>query len=210
MIASARAILPMLLVAGMLGGCGRGAPIPTDTYYRLAAPRITAEPGPPLADGGILVEAFEADALYRERPLLFSEDAANLTLKQYHHHHWQESPPRLLREQLVLYLRAAHAAPWVAGRADQAPAMVVRGRIRRFEHIIGADAVTARVALELQLLGQDGEMLMLRDYQRDEPAAGKDVASVVAATDAALNSVFEQFLADARAAVRAPATGRSP
>lgn len=210
MIASARAILPLLLVAGMLGGCGRSAPIPTDTYYRLAAPRVAAAAGQPLADGGILVEAFQADALYRERPLLFSEDAADLTLKQYHHHHWQESPPRLLREQLILYLRAANAAPWVASRADQAPALTIRGRIRRFEHIIGADAVTARVALELQLLGPDGSVLMLRDYQRDEPAASKDVASVVAAMDVAVNSVFERFLADARAAVRAPATGRPP
>ncbi len=210
MIAFARAIAPLLLVAGMLGGCGSSAPIPTDTYYRLADPRVAAAAGPPLVDGGILVEAFQADALYRERPLLFSEDAADLTLKQYHHHHWQESPPRLLREQLILYLRAADAAPWVASRADETPALTVRGRIRRFEHIIGADAVTARVGLELQVLGQDGGVLVLRDYHHDEGAAGKDVASVVRAMDAAVNSVFGRFLADARAAVRAHATDRPP
>lgn len=209
MSASGRAILLWVLVAGLLDGCGRSTPIPTDTYYRLAAPRAGAA-APLLDDGGIVVEAFDADSLYRERPLLFSEDAANLTLKQYHHHHWQESPPRLLREQLILFLRAANAAPWVASRAEQAPMLTVRGRIRRFEHIIGEDAVTARVALELQLVGPGGSVLLLRDYQRDEQAPAKDVASVVAAMDSALNTLFEQFLADARRSAAAPRTESAP
>ncbi len=210
MSASGRAILLWVLVAGLLDGCGRSVPIPTDTYYRLAAPRAAAAAGPLLDSGGIVVEAFDADSLYRERPLLFSEDAANLTLKQYHHHHWQESPPRLLREQLILFLRAAGAAPWVGDRAEPAPTMTIRGRIRRFEHIIDSDAVTARVAIELQLLGQDGRVLLLRDYQRDEPAPAKDVASVVAAMDTAVNALFEQFLADARRSASAPGADTAP
>jgi ABC-type uncharacterized transport system auxiliary subunit len=88
--------------------------------------------------------------------------------------------------------------------SDTEADLTVQGRIKRFEHILGKDAVTARVARELRLLDRGGRVLVSGDYQAEQRAAARDVASVVSALDAALNEVFGRFLDDARQASTAP------
>jgi ABC-type uncharacterized transport system auxiliary subunit len=158
----------------------------------------------PLTAGALYVAQLGSGSLYRERALLYSDDAENLTVKQYHYHFWEEAPPRLLRQQLIQYLRASGAAPRVLYDSDTEADLTVQGRIKRFEHILGKDAVTARVALELRLLDRGGRVLVSGDYQAEQRAAARDVASVVSALDAALNEVFGRFLDDARQASTAP------
>jgi ABC-type uncharacterized transport system auxiliary subunit len=200
-----RVVALVLLAAA--GGCGRGAAVPSDTYYRLAP--VAAVPAAPITDQTLVVDAVDADSLYRDRALLYSEDAANLTLKQYHYHHWQESPPRMLQLQLRDFLRAHGASPTVVTRdPGNDAALHVQSRIERFEHLISGGNVTARVALEFTLVGgAGGQPLLNRAYSIDKPAASADVAAVVAAMDAAVNEVFSRFIADARTTIP-PATGK--
>lgn len=189
-----------LVLALSLAGCGRSAPVPTDTYYRLAP--IHSPQNRHLVDGTLLIEAIEADVLYRERALLYSEDAADLTLKQYHYHHWEEAPPRLLQLHLQEFLRAAGAATNVTLRDnDNSAALHVHGRLFRFEHILGGDTVTARVGMELSLVDRNGHTLTQHQYVVDKPAASRDVEAVVQATDEAVNEVFARFLDDAAKSV---------
>jgi cholesterol transport system auxiliary component len=198
-------VIALLLLAAC-GGCGRSSPVPSETYYRLAP--VTGGESAPITDGQLVVDLFEADSLYRERALLYSEDPANITLKQYHYHHWQEAPPRLLQQQLRDYLRAHGAAPIVTLRnLGNGPALHVRGRLERFEHIISDGRVIARVAMELGL-STDEKLLMSRDYTVDKPADSADVASVVSAIDAAVNDIFAKFLNDAHAARPAVVTAQ--
>lgn len=195
-----------LMLLALVGGCGRGAAVPSDTFYRLAP--VAAGAAAPLTDRTLVVDAFDADSLYRERALLYSEDAANLTLKQYHYHHWEESPPRMLQLQLRDFLRAHGAAPAVVLRdSGNDAALHVQSRIERFEHIIQGGSVTARVGVEFTLTG-DGKTLLSRGYSVDKPATSADVAAVVAAMDAAVIEVYARFLADARGALPTRAAGR--
>jgi len=195
--------LTVWVLVALAGGCGRSTPVPNDTFYRFAAPRVAKTNAQPLTSGVLLVQTIASDSLYGERALLYSDDSANLTLKRYHYHYWGDAPPRLLRQQLVQYLRAAKAAPIVVSELDGEADHIVRGRIKRFEHVLGKEGALARVALELRLEDRGGHTLLLKDYQVDKLAAEQDVASVVAAFDDAVNEVFGQFLADA---VRASAT----
>jgi ABC-type uncharacterized transport system auxiliary subunit len=189
-----------LVLAASLTACGHSAPVPSDTYYRLAP--IASPQTRHLVDGTLVIDAFEAGVLYRERALLYSEDAANLTLKQYRYQHWEEAPPRLLQLHLQEFLRSAGAASNVTLRDnDNSAALHVHGRLFRFEHILGGDAVTARVGLELSLSDRNGHTLVQRQYQVDKPAQSRDVAAVVVATNQAVDEIFARFLDDAAQSV---------
>lgn len=202
-----RASVVLILIA--VAGCARTAPVPTHTYYRLTPPRITATLAHPLTEGVLFVGTVRSDGLSGERPLAYSEDPDALALKQYHYHHWEDAPPRLLRQQLVLYLRETKAAGTVIWGKETRSDQVLRGRLRRFEHVLRPGAPPlARVALELRLEDNDGRTLLVKEYEAEKPAAASDVESAVAAVNAAVNDLFAQFLADAVHAASAASAGR--
>lgn len=67
----------------MLAACGSVPPTPTDR--RLQA---TSVPAPIKAVHGPVSVHFQADSLYAERPIVYTEDAAQRQLRQYHYHLW--------------------------------------------------------------------------------------------------------------------------
>jgi len=201
-----RSSLVLLLLAA--AGCARTGPVPTHTYYRLTPPRITEALARPLTEGVLFVGTVRSDGLSGERPLAYSEDPHALALKQYHYHHWEDAPPRLLRQQLVLFLREAKAAGTVIWGKETRSDQVLRGRLRRFEHVLRSGAPPlARVALELRLEDNDGRTLLVKEYETEKPATGNDVESAVAAVNAAVNDLFERFLVDAARAASAASAG---
>ena len=78
----------------LLAACGSVPPAPTDRFYRLqpahVAPAATSLPG------AVAVNAFRADSLYAERPIVYSDEASLRQLRQYHYHLWlyPPAPPR--------------------------------------------------------------------------------------------------------------------
>ncbi|MGQ0657985.1 MAG: ABC-type transport auxiliary lipoprotein family protein [Chromatiales bacterium] len=191
------------VLIGLTTGCGRNVAVPTDVYYRLGAPRVAQSLARPLTEGVLFVGTFRSDGLSGERPLVYSDAPDDLTLRQYHYHHWEDPPPRLLRRQLVHYLRAAKAAGTVMSGKEAKSDQVVRGRLWRFEHVLRKNDTFVRVALELRLEDREGRALLLKDYEVEKVAARRDVASVVAAMDEAVNELYGQFLADAARATSA-------
>lgn len=184
------------------------SPIPQDHYYRLpdAAPvRVYARP--PL--GGIVgVRALRGVGLYQEQAMDFVQAGRPLELHQYNYRLWVEPPTHLVQDQLVDYLRAAHAAPKVLRyRPGQGMAAVVSGDIERFERVVGKRRDEVVVALMLEY-GPPDQFLPRRLSQRyvaKAAVAGHSIDAVARAFGKALDSISARFLADVAAL---PAAGR--
>jgi ABC-type uncharacterized transport system auxiliary subunit len=187
-------------VLALLAGCGSSPPVPADRFYHLGA--IEAPSGAPLTDGAIVVRSFNADGVHGERAILYSDDAATLELQQHHYAFWTEPPPRMLQSALIDRLRAAGGAALVTDDAKIDAALTVRGRIRRFERQLAGDPAVV-VQLELRLDDASGRPLLVKDYAARTPVADEKVPAAVDGFTTALRTVFDEFLADARAVTRA-------
>lgn len=196
----------LTMAAIAAAGCAKAPPVPTDNYYRLGEPAVEQALDRALTEGAILVRPLQSDGVHSERALLYTDDDRGISLKRYSYHLWVDPPPRLIQSQLIQYLRAARVAPLVVNELDDEPALLVSGRLKRFEREQRQDKVIAHVALELRLDDNRGRLLLLRDYRAELPVADQSVEGTVNALDAGLNGIFAEFLADAVAALAAGST----
>lgn len=194
--------LPLvLLLLLLLGACARQPPVPADHFYRLPEPKVHAL-AEPLVQGVILVNTFQTDGLHNDRSMLYTEDAHAITLNRYHYSYWLDSPPRLLQNYLVSYLRAAKAAPTVITDPGVRAALSISGRIMRLEQQLHGKNSRALIALELRVDGPNpARPLLLKDYRVDVTAADDSMESLVLAFQQGLDQIFAQFLSDTRAAL---------
>lgn len=195
-----RLIIPVIII--LLSACGENPPVPVDHFYRL-----TLNPGAitrqPLTDQTIFVGKFLSDGIYNERALLFSDDADHRELQQYHYHFWSVSPPGLLRDYLVDYLRAADSAPVVVGDFSSGNGLKISGRIAGFERLNQGKNSVVNVELEFRLdkLGESAPRLV-KTYKELEPVNGVSMDETVSAFNRALDRMFANFTADAAQVVR--------
>lgn len=188
-------ILPVLL---LLCSCATNSPVPDNHYYKLPWQQGKL-PAVSLSRGTIFVEQFITDGLYRERPLLHTEDQAGIDLRQYHYHYWVDAPARLLRDQLLLYLSASHAAARLSAYPDATAELGIHGTVRGFE--IRNHGNTRRVFVDLAFRVDRQGMespLLLSDYQAQEDIQGPEMVDAVAAFEAALSRIFASLVSDLR------------
>jgi cholesterol transport system auxiliary component len=181
--------------AAALGACA-AAPVPTDTYYRLA-PIVVAAPraGGPLK-GIAEVAPVRGEGVVNARALLFRKSAAEL--QQYSYHFWADTPAAMLQRGLIDALRAAQAFDTVA-----APEMrlnrdyEIMGTLRRLEHDLsdGDARAVLEVELGLRRVG-DNTVMLLKTYAAELPVTGSGVPSVVAGLSAAFGDIVNRFVAD--------------
>ena len=201
------------LVAVLLAGCAAPqAPIPDQTYFRLAPEAQSGTRAAMLVDGLLMVEELRADGLHGERALLYSEDAKHRQLRQYHYEHWVDPPTRLIQTYLVQRLRAAGAAPQVMryNISDKGDAFL-GGRVERFEQLI--EGQQARVIVDLELrLSYPGEAhpRLLRDYRTEVTLAGTSPEATIAGFETALNRIVGEFLSDAAQVAGTGTRGGTP
>lgn len=194
-----RFILPALFLLA-LGGClGSTAPIPRDHYYRILVPLPTAAVDAPSLPGIVSVPPFEADGLLRERPLLFSPGGQPHELQQYVYHYWTDPPPRMLQDQLTVYLRQSRLArEVVTPNLRIRPDFEVIGRIKRLERLLGGASPRVAVELELALIGlSQDRLLVIQTYAAERDAQDNSVQASVVAFNHAITVVFGEFLEDA-------------
>jgi ABC-type uncharacterized transport system auxiliary subunit len=197
-----------ILSAVLLGvtGCGSAPPVPVERYYRIAVPAPKALSAPVLP-GLLAVAPLQSDGLHSERALLYADQGQPRELRRYHYHHWADSPPRLLQEQLVAYLRQARAAATVLPDDPRLLAEYrVVGRLVRFERLNDAERALAAVELELGLERKgSARPVWLHQYRAEMPARDGSVAAVAEAFEQAVGDVYGRFLSDLEAAGRATA-----
>ncbi len=207
MMAVARTHWPAAVLGGLLlavAGCGSAPPVPVERYYRIAVPAPTALSAPVLP-GLLAVAPLQSDGLHSERALLYADQGQPRELRRYHYHHWADSPPRLLQEQLVAYLRQARAAATVLPDDPRLLAEYrVVGRLVRFERLNDAERALAAVELELGLERKgSARPVWLRQYRAEMPARDGSVPAVAEAFEQAVGDVYGRFLSDLAAAGRA-------
>ncbi|MCI0401337.1 MAG: PqiC family protein [Gammaproteobacteria bacterium] len=156
----------------------------------------------PLAEEMVLVKQFNANGVYIERAMLFTNDAQSVELQQYRYHFWQDSPGRLVRDHLVSYLRDANAAAVVATENNAAAELVISGKITQFEQRKRPDSIQVAVALELRVDRPGGDRpILLNRYSTQVAVDGDSFEATVRAFNKALLQLFDEFLTVAQRAV---------
>lgn len=170
-------------------------PAPRDTFYRLEIAEPAQRFAQPIVPGVVEVGRLDSDGVLSERAIAYQEEAGR-GIQRYRYEFWSEPPGQLVQDALARFLERANAAQRVVGPELRVPPdYVVRGRVRRFEHVIGTD----RVAVELQLglvSARDGRLALMNTYTAEAATPGPGAAGAAEATSRAVSEILERFVAD--------------
>jgi ABC-type uncharacterized transport system auxiliary subunit len=179
-------ILPSLLLTLALAGCGSAPPAPADHFYRLQTP---VQPSTTPA-ANIEIRRVQADSLYAERPIVYS-DAGNLRqLRQYHYHLWLYPPAQMVRDDLRAQLQKANLGSKAA--------LTVDARIVTFDRIVTATGSIAQAALEVTVTAGN-QVLIGKRYQADQACSDASMTAFVVAMEGALAKIFGEIQRDIEA-----------
>ena len=172
-------LLTLALAAVLAAGCGAARP---SKYYQLTVPGDSA----PAANADsfpvtVLIGRLTAPDLYREDQIVYSSGESMGT---YEYHRWSEPPTEMIQEILLRQFRASGRFRGVYTlRSDIRGDYLLHGHLFDFKEVSG-NGILARVTMEMELRNiKTGTTIWTHFYSHDEPAAGKDVAAVVAALD---------------------------
>jgi ABC-type uncharacterized transport system auxiliary subunit len=169
-----------LLSAGLLAGCGAARP---SKYYQLTIPGESAQAADPAPfPVTLLIGPLRTSHLYREDEIVYSMTGENMGTYEYQR--WAEPPVEMLRDILLRELRGSGQYRAVdVLRSNSRGDYILYGRLYDFKEVSGS-ALTTRVTMDLELReAKTGSTVWTHYYSHDEPAEGKDIASVVAALD---------------------------
>ena len=189
--------LQLTLLLMILYACGSAPPVPTDTFYRLTLPVQGVEKHR-LTERVIHVGYFVAEGLYNERALLYTDDQNGRRLLQHHYHFWLTSPPRLLREYLVEFLRESDSASMIiTDSSSDETGYKISGKVLGFEIQTTGELATANVNLELKV-NAGGEDLprFIKQYRLEENINGSSMTDTVAGFNSAVNKIYREFTSD--------------
>lgn len=172
----------------LLAACGSVPPAPTDRFYRLQPAHVASATTP--LPGAIAVNAFRADSLYAERPIIYSDEASLRQLRQYHYHLWLYPPAQIVQEHFKASLGSA-----LDLKGDSNAPYALDGRIVKFERVLSGQHSRAVVALELHLLA-GGKTRLNNTYQVEQPASDDSLGAFAVAMEQALGKIYTEFLAD--------------
>ncbi|MCK5546739.1 MAG: membrane integrity-associated transporter subunit PqiC [Rhodospirillaceae bacterium] len=180
-----------------LNACSAAPTVPQDNFYRITPKPASVQQNSMLKDATVEIARFVADGSVSNRPILYSGDANPNSVSEYNYHFWIESPPTLIKDALVSYMRAAGVAnrvvtPEMRVSSDYS----VLGRIKRLEIYTGKKHMGV-AAFEIGLRrNSDGELILLNEYESMVEAKNNSVGSVITAVEKATEEVFSRFVAD--------------
>lgn len=196
------AVATLVVVAIGLSACSQ-PPVPRDQFYRLGAtvPSRALDPSP--LNGTLTVERLRGEGLISQRPILFATRAQPNRIEQHNYQYWFESPPLMLRDALIDYLRAANLASVVVSDQDRREGgCELTGALRRLEHVTtGGEPSVAVVEMELMLRRvADNTTLLHRTYKAEQTAADLTMDATVNAFDQALGALYARLVEELSAA----------
>lgn len=197
--ASCAGRLRLLFLVLLLAGCAGSGTVPEEQYYRLATLGVDTSFAQPPVAGILYLERIEAVSLFRDRALLYSAVDRPQQLQRHQYHYWTGSPPLLVRDQLLQYLRDRGVAERVTTEpVGRAPALRLRLELRDFSrHLHGDGQAAVRVELGLVAQPAGGESpLLVRRYVRERMAANGSPAAAVTAFDLALAEIYGELVQD--------------
>ena len=183
-------LIPFLFI---LTSCVKQPPLPTDHYYRL--PALQGINTDQEIIDSISVINFQADGLYRERAILYSEN--EVEIKQYHYHHWVDSPNRLLQEYLAERLRLSNISKVVLTTFEGNSNLIIKGKIKAFEQKRLSSKNSAFVSIEFRAdRNNESQPILYKQYTQVVDSEDSSVTSAISAFGIAVNSIYESFYND--------------
>jgi cholesterol transport system auxiliary component len=171
------------LVAGLAflagaSGCGSTRRI---QYYQLSPPPPAAASQEPF-NIRILVRLPLGSHIYREDRIVYTSDAREFGT--YQSHRWAEPPTEILQSALVRGLRNSGRFSAVMNqRSDSNGEYLLASHLYDFSEVTGG-SLAARLSYDVDLRDlKTGKTVWSHSYNHDEPSAGKDMSSLVAAMD---------------------------
>ena len=183
-------LIPFLFI---LTSCVKQPPLPTDYYYRL--PALQGINTDKEIIDSISVINFQADGLYRERAILYSEN--EVEIKQYHYHHWVDSPNRLLQEYLAERLRLSNISKVVLTTFEGNSNLIIKGKIKAFEQKRLSSKNSAFVSIEFRVdRNNESQPILYKQYTQVVDSEDSSVTSAISAFGIAVNSIYGSFYND--------------
>jgi len=184
-------ITSIVLIAGLLSGCGAARPA---KYYQLTVPpdagAVEKSDAVPVS---LLLGGLMTSHLYREDRIVYGNGAEQLGTYEYQR--WAEPPSEMIQEVLLRELRASgHYRAVHVRRSNVQGDFAIRGHLYDFKEITGG-SMSARVTLELEMRDlKTGATVWNHYYTHDEPASGKDVPAIVVALDKNVQRAVKEFV----------------
>ena len=200
------------LVLSLLSACAlgcRSVEVPRERYYRLEPP--AAGPADPGRGGVLRVLDLQLGTALDSDCLLVAE---GVRLEPRPLDRWVAPLDRLVTDALVLGLSRSRTCALVKGGADPGPeTWSLHGRIVDFAEVRTAAGGEARVALELWLEDERGQVLFHDEFVACEPLAEAGPDAAVAALSHGLQGVVgrvvQRMQADGLFAAARPAAPSS-
>ncbi len=191
--------LNYLLLAALtmsLINCGGVPPVPTDHFYRLTIHDQNINQLTGITDN-IHISPFLAEGVYNERAILFSTDPESRELQQHHYHFWITTPPNLLRDYLVEYLRNTTTSTQVIPDNIKRDGIRIIGKVLGFEIINAETGKSARVKIEFTVMKHDDVTpALVKPYQSLQTISGEDFDETVKAVNMATDHIYQEFVQD--------------
>jgi len=195
-----RRLVPIIAACWALTGCvGSAETVPPDHYYRITVDKPDQRAASVAFPGVLSVATFDGDGLVRGRPVLFTIDGSEGTLRQHNYHYWVDSPSRLLQGQIAAFLKSSALAdsvvtPELRVRADYE----LVGRIIRLERVLGAGPPRVAVKLELSVVRlSDHKLVSTNVFAAEVNCVDDSVGAAIKAMNQAVGRIFNDFVARA-------------
>ncbi|MEJ2694920.1 MAG: ABC-type transport auxiliary lipoprotein family protein, partial [Candidatus Thiodiazotropha sp.] len=152
----------------------------------------------PVIPGVLKIAPIKSYGIYRERALLYSRETDPHGLQQHRYHYWIDTPTRLIRDQLIEFLRASGVAGGIAGsQASLSGDLRLKLTLKQLERVIHTDRqVSVKVALDALIATADGRTLKITGYTHETAATDASIPASVSAIDQTLNRIYFEILGD--------------
>lgn len=168
-------------------------PTPKDTFYRLEVAQPADMFAPPPIPGVLEVNRLDTDGVLAERALAYQEGGK---LQRYRYDFWSEAPGLMLQDRIAAYLTTANAAAKVVTPDLRVPPdYALRGKLKRFEQIAGADSVAVEMQLAL-VNARDGSLILMNTYAAQVKTDGETPAAATAALGSGVTDILNRFRTD--------------
>lgn len=185
-----------ILIILLVVSCSSPPPVPTDRFYRLSIEENGTNHDM-LTEDIIFISSILAEGLYNERALLYTGEGGKNELQQFHYHFWVTSPPKLIQENLIKYLRLTNASPMLVNEAGSGEKIKISGRLHAFEKIDSGESARANISIEFTVADRGIDTpLLIREYHTTEGVEEKTVPALVDAYNRAINRIFAEFRTD--------------
>ena len=184
----------VVLIAGLLGGCGsvRG---PATKYYKLEIPSAPSPAGPS-APASLRIEPFRTADMLRQDRIVYRPSAVEVGFYEYHR--WAEPPKDTVTKALAdqLTKRRVFQSIEVSDGGEKAD-FVLRGSIDRLQEVDYAGTVRAQVSISAELEDPARQQVIWSGTESAERAVAKsDVQAVVAAMGQASEQSISRLMSD--------------